>query len=204
MAKRIVNLETLRARVEKLGCQYLRGEADENDVPGLYVSDGRKVVFEWQGDDEREAILALEEFVVQRETDAADEPSEATRDDFNRAAGVRENYEKFLSMIVCAGLKDRLKALRIRKEKGIEAAVEFIGECTLTAEHDHAVDADGLFDLLCVVERIQALSLAIEERLSAEWPGYDAPESNPIKLFGVLTAELDRAHEMTSKLEAAR
>ena len=56
---------------------------------------------------------------------------------------VAEAYERFLQMIVCAGSRDRFKAMDIRKAHGIEAALEFIKECTLESPVPRAESLTG-------------------------------------------------------------
>ena len=46
-----------------------------------------------------------------------------------------EEYERFLSLLVIAGLKDRLRAMEIRKSDGVESALAFLDDRTLTPEH---------------------------------------------------------------------
>jgi hypothetical protein len=66
--------------------------------------------------------------------------SPMTVSDFN-SPRVRESYERFLSLLVMAGLKDRLEARERRQIKGVEAAVEFLEQCRLTSE-SYEGDAD--------------------------------------------------------------
>jgi hypothetical protein len=59
--------------------------------------------------------------------------SGATCADFN-SPQLGEKYERFLSLLGMAGLSDRLRAMDIRGDRGVEAAAEFLGECKLTSE----------------------------------------------------------------------
>ena len=42
--------------------------------------------------------------------------------------------ERFLNLIICASPKDRFRAMDIRKDDGVEAALKFISECYITDE----------------------------------------------------------------------
>lgn len=58
---------------------------------------------------------------------------ETTRKDFNDPQ-LSQEYERFLSLLVTAGLKDRLRAMEIRKSAGVESALAFLDDCTRTPE----------------------------------------------------------------------
>jgi hypothetical protein len=59
---------------------------------------------------------------------------ETTREAFNDPQ-LSEEYERFLSLLVISGLKDRLRAMEIRKRDGVESALAFLDDYTLTPEH---------------------------------------------------------------------
>jgi hypothetical protein len=42
--------------------------------------------------------------------------------------------ERFLELIVLASGRDRFNAMGLRREKGVEAAIEFLNECTLSQD----------------------------------------------------------------------
>lgn len=65
-----------------------------------------------------------------------DEESQATADDFNGPIAAEE-YERFLILLACAGGRDRFRALDIRRDEGIEAAITFLEGCNVTPEADH-------------------------------------------------------------------
>jgi hypothetical protein len=60
--------------------------------------------------------------------------------------------------------------------------------------------ADTAFDLLCALEGVQALALATESRIESDWPEFGAAGSDSLRLFGVLTHELERVHALVEKL----
>jgi len=114
----------LRARVRALGFELVQNNDKED--PSYFVLDPatHTLVDEPDGGTELKFIA---DWCVDRETDIADgriTGSVATRD------------ERFLSMLVAAGLKDRLRAMEIRKAEGIEKALTFLNDCTLSAEHE--------------------------------------------------------------------
>lgn len=129
------SIEELKARVEKLGHKLVTypGLRDhrEAEYTGLYILNPKTdelviVSAGGESDDAHEVAGWCDE----REARAA--TSEATADDF-RQPGVAKAYERFLTMLVCAGSRDRIEAMQIRKERGIEAAVAFIEQCTVEA-----------------------------------------------------------------------
>lgn len=58
---------------------------------------------------------------------------ETTCKDFNDPQ-LSQEYERFLSLLVTAGLKDRLRAMEIRKSDGVESALAFLDDRTRTPE----------------------------------------------------------------------
>ncbi len=178
------NFETLRARVQELGCQLFVDNADDGD-PRLYLHDPKidkhvlvgatvEEVEEWleteeerdTDADEQQAIAAA----LERQKAAglhADASPWTTRDDFN-APHVRETYEQFLGLLVIAGPKDRYAAMDVRRERGVEAAVEYLGKCTITDEPYEPDDAPPkrvntpYDEVLLGLERCQALGRAIQ------------------------------------------
>jgi hypothetical protein len=140
-----ITIETLRARVEALGHKLIEDDwaeaaRDERPGPGLYILDpkGDKLVLvmpSHRGADPRQALVEIETWCVDRETDIADAKLrfDATADDF-RGPHVRAAYERFLERLELVGLKDRLHATRLRKTEGVEAAVDYLNECNLTSE----------------------------------------------------------------------
>ena len=46
----------------------------------------------------------------------------------------QSSLERLLQMIVCVGIADRLHAMSIRGEKGDEAAIEYLRNCTISDE----------------------------------------------------------------------
>lgn len=163
MTTRTLSLDSLRARVTALGCKLLEDNEALDDGRGYYVQlpDGLidatasgltpKGLAEW--------------LLEQREAPSADTAPNPADD--------RSDDERFLDLVVLAGLKDRLDAMQIRKDKGVAAALEFLCQTTLTTERESAGDDDAderpdvtilAGDLSDTIRGVHGIALALAAR----------------------------------------
>ncbi len=129
-------IENLKQRVAALGHRLVTypglRDHQEAEYTGLYILDPKteELVIVSAGGESDDAH-EVAGWCIEREARSA--TSEATVDDF-RQPDVAVAHERFLPMLVCAGSRDRFKAMEIRKTDGIEAALEFIKDCASTEE----------------------------------------------------------------------
>jgi hypothetical protein len=127
----IQNFESLRQRVQALGCQLFR---DTDDTEPCYYAHDPKIERHIANGPEKDILDWCEEAekhgLWHRETTAAPETDD----------------ERFLQLIVCAGPKDRFTAMDVRREDGVAAALRFLGKCQLTEEEYDPKPAHRVLD----------------------------------------------------------
>jgi hypothetical protein len=103
---------------------------------------------------------------------------------------------------------DRIgQALDLLERMGTEAKrLNLVDRADEAREGDDDKPAnDGMFDLICGIDRVQAVATAVEKTVETDWPEYSlAGRSDAIRLFSVLAAEVERVQAMALNLEVGK
>jgi hypothetical protein len=101
--------------------------------------------------------------------------------------------ERFLSMLVLSGMRDRLMAMGIRLKEGTAAAIAFLENCTLSAEASQD-DAETAFNIARgELAAVADLLYHVEDKTALS----EGTLSNAAGLIDRLSNELDRAFQST-------
>lgn len=124
-------------------------------------------------------------------------PTDATASDFSSPM-LGDAYEEFIMMLaMSAGSRARHRANDIRRTKGIEAAIKFIGQCPVETEPPDVLKAAGepYSEVSLAIEHTRALADLIQMSL-------DNNEPEPASIQNAAAMAFNRMHKARAQLES--